>query len=718
MGWILEGLIETLMSLAGEVIEFCMTVFADFDIDIGYLKTAPWSELFSPTYYKNATGLLDSVFPTAQYFFTIFMYLGYALAIMIAFFMIMSAMLGPLSKAEHPVKIAASLSLSLIGVTYSYTLFTIAERIANYFYNLFKDQFIALQGVGLPSIKSFLASPSSLFKEGSVGAISGIGLSLVALVLFVTLIIQFVKLMLEMFERYVMLGVLFYTSPLAFSTIASDSTRRIFSSWTQMVISQFLLMLMNLFFLGMFYAGFIVVFAPGDESFVSLINNSDGILQTLGYAITSRDYIFSGAADFLCKMFILIGWLTVGQKVDEHLRALGLSVSTSGRGIGDALAAGAYSAMKVIKGAGSLAKGAGRAADRINRGRVTAQKNDDILKGRAAAADKFANTPLSDKGKLAPNMSETGYKKGLSRHQDGTLTKEGAYAAVNAPRNAEGQAIAFDSKDAKACMEALSLHPDEMGPNGERPVKQSLSDGKFTSYDSTGDSIREVGDGERYKADGAEISYNTPLGRFIEPATQSHIDNAAEAMQRDISSRFDGEGISFEMGRNSQGHFDGTMVGYDSKGVPVCQAALDQVATMNPDRGGVLVKGNESLEGLDLNGSKMTYSVQNLNDPHSRSKFIAGYDNVAKASSSHLQEKTVAESNETYVASHGNEGFARFMRAENAARAAVEDPYPVEDRYVKMGRVINKVTPNDEKLYSTESPKKNFRDKVKDLFRS
>ena len=63
---------------------------------------------------------------------------------------------------------------------------------------------------------------------------------------------NYLKLLLEAAERYVLLGVLVYTAPVAFSMGASQSTSNIFKSWCRMFGGQVFLLLMNAWCLRLF----------------------------------------------------------------------------------------------------------------------------------------------------------------------------------------------------------------------------------------------------------------------------------------------------------------------------------------------------------------------------------------------------------------------------------------------------------------------------------
>ena len=81
-----------------------------------------------------------------------------------------------------------------------------------------------------------------------VATASVVGLILI-LILLIALGWNYFKLLLETVERYIVVGVLCYTSPLAFSMGASKSTNNVFKSWCRMVGSQLLLLVMNVWFL-------------------------------------------------------------------------------------------------------------------------------------------------------------------------------------------------------------------------------------------------------------------------------------------------------------------------------------------------------------------------------------------------------------------------------------------------------------------------------------
>ncbi len=63
---------------------------------------------------------------------------------------------------------------------------------------------------------------------------------------------NYIKLLFEAAERYVLLGVLVYTAPVAFSMGASQTTSNIFKSWCRMFGGQVFLLIMNAWCLRLF----------------------------------------------------------------------------------------------------------------------------------------------------------------------------------------------------------------------------------------------------------------------------------------------------------------------------------------------------------------------------------------------------------------------------------------------------------------------------------
>ncbi len=89
-----------------------------------------------------------------------------------------------------------------------------------------------------------------------IGVVANGGVALITLVLVLMLAWNYLKLLFEAAERYVLLGVLVYTAPVAFAMGASQTTSNIFKSWCRMFGGQVFLLVMNAWCLRLFTSMF------------------------------------------------------------------------------------------------------------------------------------------------------------------------------------------------------------------------------------------------------------------------------------------------------------------------------------------------------------------------------------------------------------------------------------------------------------------------------
>ena len=85
-----------------------------------------------------------------------------------------------------------------------------------------------------------------------LGVVANGSVALIALILLFILAWNYIKLLFEAAERYVLLGVLVFTAPVAFATGSSQSTGNIFKSWCRMFAGQMFLLIMNAWCLRIF----------------------------------------------------------------------------------------------------------------------------------------------------------------------------------------------------------------------------------------------------------------------------------------------------------------------------------------------------------------------------------------------------------------------------------------------------------------------------------
>lgn len=125
------------------------------------------------------------------------------------------------------------------------------------------------------------------------------------IIFMIALAWNYFKLLLETVERYVLVGVLCYTSPLAYSMGASKATSRVFQSWCRMVGSQLLLLVLNVWFLRAF-----------DSS--------------VGQFIANGGALSSGQGSVFLWLFCALALLKIAQRCDSYLAGYGPICGTDG----------------------------------------------------------------------------------------------------------------------------------------------------------------------------------------------------------------------------------------------------------------------------------------------------------------------------------------------------------------------------------------------------
>ena len=145
-------------------------------------------------------------------------------------------------EAEDPVRLTAKAILFIVLAYY-------ADEIVNIALTIGGTPYAWILSSELPSL-DFASFNSVLLTI--IGVCANGGVALIVLILTLILAWNYIKLLFEAAERYVLLGVLVYTAPVAFAMGASQSTANIFKSWCRMFGGQIFLLLMNAWCLRLF----------------------------------------------------------------------------------------------------------------------------------------------------------------------------------------------------------------------------------------------------------------------------------------------------------------------------------------------------------------------------------------------------------------------------------------------------------------------------------
>lgn len=249
---------------------------------------------------------------------------------------------------------------------------------------------------------------------------------LIYLIMLIMIGFNFIKLLLEIVERYVVTFVLMYLSPLASATLASNSTNGIYKKFFTMFISQCLLLFLNVWCLKMALSG------------LSLSSSSSPTIVSL----------------LLCFAF-----LRVSAKMDSYINQLGLNAAVTGEGLGAEIFATGHAMLKAGGGGGGGKGGSGGGNAILGAAKVTQQWAQRYNPAAAAV------TSLKD--------SAVGAAKGFSEaYRSGASVTESVRSGANLKDGIAKGATTFKDNMAKGV--------SEIGPAAKEGFR--TSDNLVTKY--------------------------------------------------------------------------------------------------------------------------------------------------------------------------------------------------------------------------------------------
>lgn len=146
------------------------------------------------------------------------------------------------SEAEDPIRLTMRVVVFILLAMFADEITAMALQIGGTPYSWIMNS--SLPPLDFASFNSVLLVIMGVCASGAV--------TLIVLILVLVLAWNYIKLLFEAAERYVLLGVLVYTAPVAIAMGASQSTSNIFKSWCRMFAGQIFLLLMNAWCLRLF----------------------------------------------------------------------------------------------------------------------------------------------------------------------------------------------------------------------------------------------------------------------------------------------------------------------------------------------------------------------------------------------------------------------------------------------------------------------------------
>lgn len=289
---------------------------------------------------------MEEYFPFVPRAFEVMQYTAWAILFLIVVWQLFRAFGGPITEAENPWQLVARSAIFALLIGYAKPIFMLTLDIA-------RAPYTALMDVSMTTEDFTFAGVEQVLTNGLVTIVSTVTIvgPILILILLIALGWNYFKLLLEAVERYVVVGVLCYTSPLAFCMGGSKATNQVFKSWCRMVGSQLLLLVMNVWFIR-------------------------GFNSSVGQYIGNGGALSSGQGSVFLWLFCALAFLKTAQKFDSYMAAMGLNVAQTGSSMGMEL----LMAARVISGMGHSAKSAGSVFG----------KDGSAATGTGAAASGFA----------------------------------------------------------------------------------------------------------------------------------------------------------------------------------------------------------------------------------------------------------------------------------------------------------------------------------------
>lgn len=183
-----------------------------------------------------------------------------------------------------------------------------------------------------------------------------IGYSIIGVIFLIMVAVNLFKIILSAVERYVTLGILVYTCPLAFAMGATQTTLPIFTSWCRGLGGQGVVLLLSVWCLKVIFSAFQANVENGGQ---------------------------------LIWLLLILAFMKACQKLEGHIAKLGLSVSSTG---GSILNEAGSTYMGIMVAARSASKGYHKIQKRFNPGEVGAKSP-----GMSSSQNKKSSGVSSDK---------------------------------------------------------------------------------------------------------------------------------------------------------------------------------------------------------------------------------------------------------------------------------------------------------------------------------
>ena len=299
-----------------------------------------------------------------------------------------------------------------------------------------------------------LAGAAELVDPTGVTAAADLTVVVFEFAVLILITINLFKLVIEVCERYLMVGILVFTSPIIYSTVGSSDTFGIFKKWASMFVGSVLQMSISVIFLKLIISG--------------LQANARG--------------------PFILQLIMILAMCKIAQRVDTYLQQIGIGVATTGGNMVDDFVGLIHSMGRFNKRSSSGAVGGGPVGGAVLGGRSV------IGRGISAATSAYASG------------------KGM---KDSWAAAKGAAAAYMKQRPTPGANMAANAANAMSKAKADGKSTGEILSAGAGQVKKAAANTAKTVVNKDGlkqaaNDLRAAGQGKTGIAKAASTVMATP----------------------------------------------------------------------------------------------------------------------------------------------------------------------------------------------------------------
>ena len=356
-------------------------------------------------------GTFVTIFPAFSTAYTVFQSISIGLIILIAGISLMSFFMPGITKPKETppailFKAGIAGALVYFGGYFVEWFVDLAKIPYDVFLSLLKAQDIKEESLNFAETVENLGSNAGSAGDASAIALGAAAVTIIALILLLIISWNILKLMLEVVERYLMVGFLAYTSPLIYSTLASTTTSHIFRRWVSMFFGQCLLMFLSVFSFHLILSGFI-------------------------YSQQTADAMAEGTAPYWLRIIVILAMCKIAQRLDSYLQQIGIGTATTGQNLWDDIVATAMTM-------GRLGRNApGRAGNNGGPNSAASGKDSSVL-GSQTRLDRTASPASWSRMGGLVGMASNYLQRGVSSFQDGKSLKESFFSPESAKAAAMG----------------------------------------------------------------------------------------------------------------------------------------------------------------------------------------------------------------------------------------------------------------------------------------